>query len=63
MELIECINKRRSIRKYKDISIQNETIVKLIESAQKAPSWKNSQVSRYYAINSNKKKDFINFLP
>lgn len=58
MELEECINKRRSIRKYLNKPISKEIIMKLIESAQKAPSWKNSQVSRYYVVNTpeNKKK-------
>jgi len=64
MELYKCINERRSIRKYKDTPIENETIIKLIEAAQKAPSWKNSQVSRYYAISSaDNKEKFKEFLP
>lgn len=41
MELEECINNRRSIRKkYLDKPVSKETIIKLIEAAQKAPSWK-----------------------
>lgn len=64
MELEKCINSRRSIRKYKQHKIENDVIYKLIKSAQKAPSWKNSQVSRYYAINSTENLlNFKKFLP
>ena len=59
MELEKCISERRSIRKYKNIEVSKEQIIKLIEAAQKAPSWKNSQVSRYYAITTKKIKDQI----
>lgn len=43
MELIETINNRRSIRKYKNIDIQNDIIEDLINSARLAPSAKNRQ--------------------
>lgn len=60
MELDECINNRRSIRKkYLDKPVSKETVIKLIEAAQKAPSWKNSQVSRYYVINTQEYKEKI----
>ena len=43
MELIETINDRRSIRKYKDIDVPNEIIENLINSARLAQSAKNRQ--------------------
>ena len=64
MDLEQCINNRRSIRKYSTKQVTKEDIIKLIEAAQKAPSWKNSQVSRYYVINTPENKEkFLNFLP
>ncbi|MEG1345096.1 MAG: nitroreductase family protein [Clostridia bacterium] len=50
MELVETINNRRSIRKYRNIDISNELIDDLINSARLAPSVKNRQpwVSKYY---------------
>ena len=57
MDLEQCINNRRSIRKYLNKPIPKEIIIKLIEAAQKAPSWKNSQVSRYYVINTPENKE------
>ena len=64
MEFFEVVNNRRSIRKYEDRPISTDTIRALIETAQKAPSWKNTQVSRYYAINTpDKLNEFKQFLP
>ena len=64
MEFLDVINNRRSIRKYREGQVSNETIKKIIESAQKAPSWKNSQVSKFYAVNSPEKvEEFRSTLP
>lgn len=59
MELNECINNRRSIRKYQNKSISRDVILEIIKSAQMAPSWKNSQVSRYYAVTSEEKLKMV----
>ena len=48
MELSECIENRRSIRRYLNKPVDREIIKALIKAASDAPSWKNSQVSRYY---------------
>ena len=56
MELEQCIRARRSIRKFKNAPIEKGTVEKLITAAQKAPSWKNSQVSRYFAVLSEENK-------
>ena len=50
MEALECIKSRRSVRKYKEESISRETIEKIIESAAFAPSWKNTQITRYTIV-------------
>lgn len=50
MESINCIKSRRSIRSYTDEKVDRETIKKVVEAAAYAPSWKNTQVSRYIAI-------------
>ena len=64
MEFEKCLTSRRSIRKYKDKEISKETILKLIKSANLAPSWKNSQVSRFYtALSKNAKKEVFDSLP
>lgn len=64
MELQKCINERRSIRKYKDKPVPRETVIELIKAAQMAPSWKNSQVSRYYIAESRAAREAVlNALP
>ncbi|MBD5142133.1 MAG: nitroreductase [Ruminococcus sp.] len=50
MELIKAITERRSIRKYTNQPVTQEDLQKIIETAKFAPSWKNSQTVRYYAI-------------
>lgn len=46
----ECIKGRRSIRKFKDTKIDHQLLEEIIETASYAPSWKNTQVVRYIAI-------------
>jgi len=50
MDLLEGIKTRRSIRKFKNEPIKREIIAEIIQSAIYAPSWKNTQVTRYIAI-------------
>ncbi len=54
MEFLKLIEERRSIRAYaKADSITKEEIEQMIYAAQQAPSWKNSETGRYYAVISN----------
>lgn len=50
MDAKECIRTRRSVRKYTDKPVTEETIRELIELASYAPSWKNCQPIRYTAV-------------
>lgn len=50
MDLKDCILTRRSVRKFIDKEISNETIEEIVKFASYAPSWKNSQTVRYIAI-------------
>ncbi len=50
MELIKAIKERRSVRKYKEKPVEHEIIEEIIESARYSPSWKNSQIVRYFVI-------------
>lgn len=50
METLECIKTRRSIRKFKENVVDHETIDKIIAAASFAPSWKNTQISRYTIV-------------
>lgn len=46
----ECITGRRSIRKFKADSISHDILNDIIETASYAPSWKNTQITRYVAV-------------
>ena len=49
MEFKELITARRSIRKYEG-GISHEDLAEILRAAQQAPSWKNQQTSRCYAV-------------
>ena len=48
MEFMELANERRSVRAYQDRPMDRATVDEIVRCAQLAPSWKNSQTSRYY---------------
>lgn len=50
MNAIECIKERRSIRKYKNKGIDHSLLESIISTASYSPSWKNTQITRYIAI-------------
>lgn len=46
----ECIKGRRSIRKFKPDKITHEILSEIVETASYSPSWKNTQITRYIAV-------------
>lgn len=46
----ECITGRRSIRKFKSDKIDRGLLESIIDTAAYAPSWKNTQITRYIAV-------------
>lgn len=46
----ECITGRRSIRKFQDKPVTHDVLAGIVETASFAPSWKNTQVVRYIAV-------------
>lgn len=60
MELYEVIKSRKSVRAYKaDTTIDKKTVENIIKTAMLAPSWKNSQTGRYYAVMSPEKVEAV----
>lgn len=59
MNTIECINTRRSIRRFTEEPVAHDVIQKIIEAASMAPSWKNTQITRYTVVESKELKDKI----
>ena len=50
MNMTECIKGRRSIRKYTAERIERSVLEDIISTASFSPSWKNTQITRYIAI-------------
>lgn len=50
MEAIKCIKERRSIRKFKAEKVSRDAVNEIINAAAYAPSWKNTQITRYTVI-------------
>lgn len=50
MNVSECLKTRRSIRKYKPDQVDHSTIDSIVSLASYSPSWKNTQITRYTAI-------------
>lgn len=50
MNTIECIKSRRSIRKYTSDKVDHSILESIISAASFSPSWKNTQITRYIAI-------------
>ena len=64
MEFTNVFENRRSIRLFNNNSISDATLTELVECAKYAPSWKNTQVTRYYAVKDAVKKEaIVNALP
>ena len=51
----ECITGRRSIRSFTEQPISHEVLEQIIETASFAPSWKNTQIVRYIAVEGETK--------
>ncbi|MGN0668809.1 MAG: nitroreductase family protein [Angelakisella sp.] len=50
MNSLECIRTRRSVRKFTEQKVPHELLEELVETARFAPSWKNTQIVRYIAV-------------
>lgn len=50
MDLLTTIQQRRSIRKYKKDDVPGEIVREVLEAARLAPSWANTQVSRWIVV-------------
>ena len=51
----ECIKGRRSIRKFADTPVSRDVIADIVETASYAPSWKHTQITRYIAVDGERK--------
>jgi nitroreductase len=57
MELMEAIEGRRSIRRYKSQPVDDKTLEIVLEAARQAPSWANTQCWRFIVVRDSKLKN------
>ena len=50
MDTFEAIYSRRSVRQYKDTPVSDDMLNKVLDAARWAPSWANTQCTRYVII-------------
>ena len=65
MDMNTCIRTRRSVRRFLDKGVDHKVLEQVISAAAYAPSWKNTQISRYIAIEDRAVLDAIchDYLP
>ncbi len=52
----ECITGRRSIRQFTEQPVPHDVLADIVASAAYAPSWKNTQITRYIAVEGEMKE-------
>ena len=50
MDTFEAIYNRRSVRQYKDTPVSDDMLNKVLDAARWAPSWANTQCTRYVVV-------------
>ncbi len=59
MDFKECVEKRRSVRKFQDKTVSRNVVSEIVAEAGYAPSWKNSQTTRYIVLDDRTKIDMV----
>ena len=59
METLQCIETRRSIRRFTEEPVTKEQIEAIVSYAKYAPTWKNVQANRYIAVLDEVKQNAI----
>jgi nitroreductase len=59
MDVIKTIHERRSVRKYRPDPVPEEIVIEILEAARHAPSWANTQVSRFVVVKDQRVKEAL----
>lgn len=59
MDLYDTIESRRSIRRYKADPVSEEQVLRVLNAARLAPSWKNFQCWRFIVIRSDERRTAV----
>ena len=63
MDVIDAVNKRKSVRRFRPDPVSNETIGQLLADSSRAPSGGNIQPWRVYVLNGESMSRFREYLP
>ncbi|MBE6044632.1 MAG: nitroreductase [Clostridium thermopalmarium] len=59
MEFYDVVKKRKSIKKFKTGQLDRDKLLKIIDAAMRAPSWKNSTPYKFILVDREDLKDII----
>jgi len=59
MDTFEAIFSRRSVRQYKETPVPDEVLNRVLEAARRAPSWANTQCTRYVIVKDPQTKALL----
>ncbi len=62
MNTLEAIAQRRSIRKFKETPVPDETLVKILHAATQVPSGKNRQPWRFIVVKQEKRPEMVRIM-
>ncbi len=57
MDILEAINRRRSIRRYSDKPVSDELLSEVFEAVRQSPSWANMQCWRFVAVRDREARE------
>ena len=58
MELYETINKRRTVREFLDKEVDFETVKRILEAGNMAPTWNHNRNWQYIVLHTDEEKDY-----
>ena len=58
MEFYEVINKRRTTREFLDKEVDFETIKKILDAGNKAPTWNHNRNWSYIILKTDEEKEY-----
>ena len=58
MDFYEAINKRRTVREFLDKDVDFETIKRILEAGNKAPTWNHNRNWSYIVLHTDEEKEF-----
>ena len=59
MDILKAMQERRSVRRYRTDPVPEEILFEVLEAARQAPSWANTQISRFIIVRDSETKKLL----